>query len=441
MGLFVLLCVVPTVVVIAVGVWRSLPGRLVAEQRRLTLLVGQPVSVETVRHLRPGTAVYEGLEIRDPESHEVLVRCDQVRVQLGSVLPKGSETKYPQLRLSVGKLTVTASSIEPFRPLADRLLQQRIDGVPAYVRLVAKELVLKNRPSDFPAQQVEAWATLRPEKSTVDLSLRVEGQDTEQPVCLSLVRNREYAPPVDGFMLSTKGGALPCSLLASLMPPFPALGPGSHFQGSIVADHVPDGCQLKGQAIGWYGWRLRVEGVLQDIDLRKLSSNHVPHEISGTGTLRLKELVYRGGRIHSMIGDLQAENGAISRALVDSCVRELGFRVNHEISGYAPLPYLELAAGFQLDGRGLTLSGKCSSGPPGALLLGTYTERLEPPSPADGWIPPAKAVAAIVATPGEDPLSVSRRAAPLLQRMPYIPTAASATVAAPQPSLRNAVRH
>ena len=441
-GLFVLLCVVPTVIVIAVGVWRSLPGRNGAEERRLTLLFGQPVKIDSVRHLRPGVVLYEGLEIRDPESERVLVQCDRLRAQRGTFVPEGAKEKQSRLQLSAGQLTITAISAEKLKPMVDRLLQRRIDGVLPYAVLGAKRLVLKhNRDEEFRAEQVGAWVTLRREESKVDINLCMEGTDKRKPVSLSITRNRGYVPAVDGFVLATREVAVPCSLLATVMPPFPDLGPGSSFQGSIAADHVPEGCHLGDQAFQWHGWNLRVEGTLQSIDLQKLTAKHIPHEISGRGTLRLNKLQYKAGRIDSMAGELRAVDGRISWALIASCVKDLGFKTSHTISSYRPLPYQELAFGFQLDGSGLALSGLCTADPPGALLIDGYVARIDPPDPVHGWIPPANAVTAFVATPGEDYLSVSRRAAPLLQRMPFLPAAAAATIAAPQVMPPSVSRH
>ena len=441
-GLFVLLCVVPTVIVISVGVWRCLPGRTQAEERRLTFLFGQPVRVESVRHLHPNATTYEGLEILDPESHEVLVRCDRLGVERGSFRPKGTKKDHEQLRLEVGELTITAKSSERLRPMVDRLLRRRIEGAMPHAFLGVKRLVVKqSNDEEFQGGQVEAWATLRPEESKVDIRLRLEELGEAAPVTLSVIRNRRYKPAVDGFVLATRDAALPCSLLATVMPPFPKLGQGSNFRGTIFADHVPVGCRLDGQAFQWHGWNLRVEGTLENIDLRELAAKHVPHEVSGRGMLQLTRLVYKAGRIDSLIGKLKAVDGSVSRALVNSCVSELGFKTAHPISGYAPLPYLELGIGFQLDGSGLALSGLCSAEPSGALLIGTYTERIDPPDAAHGWIPPAKAIAAFVGSPGEDYLSVSRRAAPMLQRMPYLPLAARATIAAPQSGPSSISRH
>lgn len=426
-GLFVLLCVIPTVLVIAVGLWRSLPGRVAAEERRLTLLLGQPVQIESVRSLRPGAALYEGLEIRDPESNAILVRCDRLRVRSGSVRPKGSKQEYAQLQLEAGTLTVMAPVIEPLRPMVDRLLQRRIREAPPYAVLTARHLVLGCRQSELRADRVEARVTLRSEKSMIDLHLQLEGHGEAKPVRFWIARDREYEPVVNCLVLETQETPLPCSVLATVMPPFPDLGENSSFQGTIIANHVPEGCQLNGDVFEWHGWELRVEGALQDVELRNLAGSHVSHEISGIGSLRLKELVCRAGRVRSMIGDLRARDGRVSRELIASCVKELGFRTSIPISGPRPLPYSELAVGFHLDGQGLALFGQCSGEPAGALLLGTYIERVDPP---DGLISPARAVAAIATLPNEDPYTTWRRAYPLLQRMPEMPTA-SATIAAP----------
>ncbi len=439
-GLFVLLCVVPTVVVIAVGLWRSLPGRVVAEEQRLALLLGQPVQIESVRSLRPGKVLYEGLEIRDPESNAVLVRCDQLRAQFGSVCPEGSTREYTQLQLAAGTLTVMAPSIEPLRPMVDRLLQRRIGGAPTYTVLEARHLVLGGRESELRTERVEAWVILRSEKSEIDVELQMEEQGETKPVHFWIARDREYEPVVDGFLLEAEETPLPCSILASVMPPFPDLGENSSFRGTIIANHVPEGCQLNGGAFGWHGWELRVEGDLQDVDLRKLAGSHVSHEISGIGTLRLKELWCRAGRVHSMIGDLRARDGRVSRELVASCVNELGFKTNIPISGAQALPYSELGFGFQLEGQGLALFGQCSGEPSGALLLGNYIERVEPPDPAYGLISPARAVAAIATIPNEDPFTAWQRAFPLLQWMPEMPRA-TATIAAPAASPGGVVRH
>ncbi len=415
-GLFVLLCVVPTVLVIAIGLWRCLPGRTAAEERRLSLLLGQPVRIESVRQLRPGAAAYQGIEVLDPETGKVLLQCDQLRAQFDSVRRKGEKADVPRLRLSANRLTVLAESLEVFRPLADRLLQCRIEGPPPSALVTVDRLHLKNAQCEFPAR---ADVTLQPQESKVELGFWLEGQT--KPVYLCLVRNRKYVPPVDDFLfVSGDNGPIACSVLSTILPPFPNLGPSSRFQGLIKSTHVPQGCQLDGQEYT-AGWQLDVRGYLLDIELQKLVADHLPHEVSGTGSLQLEQLQIFAGRIAVLQGRLQASRGRISRDLVASCVQEMELDTTFPILGpTAQLVYDELAVRFHLDGGGLRLTGECKSMPEGAMLVG-YAYRLDGPR-STAPIRPTKAIAALTSTP-EIQLSTSRYAAPLLRRIPFIPPA------------------
>ncbi len=426
-GLFVLLCVVPTVVVIAIGVWRSLPGRVAAEQLRLSLLLGQPVQIETVRYLRPGEARYEGIEILDPETSEVLLSSDWLQTDPRSVQPEGVESRYRQLHISVGEVTVAATSIEALRSIVDRLLQRGIEGLPPSVTLEAEQLVLKNGQTAFSPYGFYAELTVQPQKSTAELYL-LEGPTTLAR--LQLVRNRECQPPVDGFYFAIGNDSpLPYSLVSTVLPALPKLGANSRVQGRISATHIPEGCQRDGQAIGPQGWRLNLEGHLQNFDLGNLVGDHIPHAISGIASLQLKDVEIQAGRISRMSGSLHAENGGISQELVNSCVRELGLSGPALLSGSTAFwPYDRLGFRFQLDGSGLVLSGECPSEPEGTLLVGRYRLRLVSPVPALGPVPFTKAVAAVTSTPVEQ-LTAPLQASHLMERLPIVPTESTATIA------------
>lgn len=432
-SLFVLLCVVPTVLVISIGLWRCLPGRTTAEERRLSLLLGQPVRIESVRQLHPGAAAYQGIEVLDPETGKVLLQCDQLRAEFDSVRRKGEKVDVRRLQLSANRLTVLAESLEALRPLADRLLQCRIEGPPPCALVIVKRLNLRNAQCEL----ARADVTLQPQESKVELRFQLEGQT--KPVYLSLVRNRKYAPPVDGFLfVSGDDGPIACSVLSTILPPFPNLGPSSRFQGLIKGTHVPKGCRLDGQDYT-AGWQLDVRGYLLDIELQKLVADHLPHEVSGTGSLQLEQLQIFAGRIAVLHGSLQASRGRISRDLVASCVQELELDTTFPILGpTVMLVYDELAVRFHLDGGGLRLTGECKSMPEGAMLVG-YAYRLDGPR-STAPIRPTKAIAALTSTP-EMQLSTSRHAAPLLRRVPFIPTAPAATIADPRAGSSTVARH
>ncbi len=427
-GLFVLLCVVPTVLVIAIGLWRTLPGRAAAEQRRLSLLLGQPVRLASIRALHPGATLLGGLEILDPETGKILLECDQVRAELDTVRRKGDKAGTPRLRIAANRVTIVAESLEAFRPMADRLLQRRIDGVPPLADLRVNRIVLKKVGCEFPAQ---ADITLQPHQSLVTARFSLKGQTP--PVTLCADRRRDYLPPIDGFQLvSQPGGPVPCSLLSAILPGFPDLGAAAQFQGVINVNRVPEGCRLDGKAI-IPGSQVDVQGDFLHIDLQQLVGDFLPHQVTGTGSLRIKDLKVRAGRIAWMEGRLHAQNGRIARELVASCVKELGLETTFPIMGatVASLPYDELAAGFHLDARGLSLSGECNCEPAGALMVGGYTYRLEGPPPGAPRIEAPKAVAALTST-SESQLSMSPYATVLLQRVPLIPPATSIIIAGPQ---------
>ena len=72
---FFLLCILPTVLVAGWCVAWHLPGHVSAEARRLTRQLGLDVTLEGLRHLRPGVVLYEGLELADPETGRSVLRC------------------------------------------------------------------------------------------------------------------------------------------------------------------------------------------------------------------------------------------------------------------------------------------------------------------------------------------------------------------------------
>ena len=72
---FLGLCVVPTAIVLAWCAGRHLPGHVETEARKLSRAMGLSVSLESLDHLRPGTVLYGGLELTDPETGQTVLRC------------------------------------------------------------------------------------------------------------------------------------------------------------------------------------------------------------------------------------------------------------------------------------------------------------------------------------------------------------------------------
>ncbi len=104
---------------------------------RLSLLLGQPVKLLSLRHLSPSAVLYEGLEIHDPETAAVLVRRDRLRVaRQSSSLDKSGKLVDRGLRLTAGQLAIGAESMRSLWPLMERLLQRRMGEGPPQIDLV-----------------------------------------------------------------------------------------------------------------------------------------------------------------------------------------------------------------------------------------------------------------------------------------------------------------
>lgn len=420
LALFVLLCAGPMVTFSALGVWRRLPGRIESEQRRLSLLLGQPVKLQSLRHLSPSAVLYEGLEIHDPETAAVLVRCDRLRVaRQSSSLDESGKLVGPRLRLTAGQLAIGAESMRSLWPLMERLLQRRMGEGPPQIDLVAESVAISGAEAVFPLKQVRSRVTLRSEASQIELGLRVEGYETPKPVYLRIVRNRQLSPPVDGFDVFTGEGPLPCALFAAVFPVFGGLGKGARFQGYLVANRAAD------------GWEGEVLGQLQNVDLKELVGRRFPHEMSGAGLMELERVRFRAGRVVSAQGAFHASNGRIGRSLINALRSQLQLQGDFAGSGSGSLvPYEELGLRFYFDAGGVCIWGDCSSPPDGTMIVYGYGQRLlQPAEPERAQRLPA-AIAALAAT-GEEELFLSARTAWLMERLPLgAPIAAAAAAPA-----------
>ena len=70
LAVFFTLGVMPTLAVSAWGVWWRSPRYLAGEAEQLGWRLGMTVSLSGVRHPEPGVAVYEGLQVREPEGNQ-----------------------------------------------------------------------------------------------------------------------------------------------------------------------------------------------------------------------------------------------------------------------------------------------------------------------------------------------------------------------------------
>jgi len=401
--LFVFLCLVPTGLVLALGVARHLPRHVRNAQQRLSFQLGRTVTLGRVRHPRPGVIVYEQLRCLDPAGGQPLLACGQVRVERtrsGVALPRGRGV----LKLTANHVEVDARRGERLWPLLVRLLERRPGGEPFDLEWSAGEVAISGPSTCFALGGVRGSVKTRPQGAQAEVVFRPAAEDTAKPVRLRLVQNRQVDPAVLGFDLETGEGSVPSDFLGLALPPMQGLGSACRFGGSLWANHAA------------HGWEGELVGRFADVDLDRLVTDRFPHRLSGTAQVTLEKVRFRSGRIEHAAGMLSAGRGVASRSLVESAMHRLAVWSANPLSGPGRLvAFDQLAVAFHLDAGGLWLEGRCPAAPPGTILLGAYGQRFA--QPPDGPKPLADLVGMLVGDE-QSQVPAAPQTAWLLSRLP-----------------------
>ena len=365
---FFLLCILPTVLVAGWCVAWHLPGHVSAEARRLTRQLGLDVTLEGLRHLRPGVVLYEGLELADPETGRSVLRCRLLEARRTKTADQQGQ---PQT-----SLVLIASQPEIDSAGLDRLgrMLQRQTGRPEVdVRLAAAEATLLADENSQTLTDLQGGVESLPDGTQAQVSFRLAGIEMLEPIRIRIARNRQTMPPTTAFELDTGGGAVPCSVLAAGLPILEPLGSRSRFRGYIWANQTSDD-RTSGR------WNGEVTGQLLDVDLGNLVTDRFPHKLSGTGQVTIQSARFRRGRLEDASGTLAAGPGVISRSLMDAAVGRLYLIQGDEPQASGELvPYEQLALAFAIDSQGLRLQGRCSAGGTDAILVDRRSRLLGAP--------------------------------------------------------------
>lgn len=359
MAAFFALCVLPTVAVLLWAVSRHWPGRVAAEARRLSRELGLEVSLEGVQHLRPDTVLYEGVEISDPETGKPLLRCRVLEAQWTELADTEGRRK-PSLLLIASQGEIQAAGL----PRLWRLVRQPLEreGGPAQldVRLRASDLTLHAAGRAETLSDVQGSIELLSGGAQAQVDFRLAGTSASKPARIRIVRNRQLAPPANGFELDTGGGALPCGLLAMGVPELEPLGPDARFRGHVWFNEAAGG-----PAGAWEG---EVTGQLTQVDLSRLVSDRFPHKLSGTAEVAIQKARFHRGRLEEAQCSLIAGPGVVSRSLVEAAAAKLSLSKGDLAATDLLLPYQHLSFAAEIDAGGLKIQGSCPGGEPGTIL-------------------------------------------------------------------------
>jgi hypothetical protein len=364
----VLFGAIPLLVVAGWCLDRHLPGSVQSEADALGRQLGLLVKLEDVKHLRPGSVLYEGLELSDPETGRTIFRSRCLEVVRQTA---GQDRQRPALCVIASQPQVEADNID----LAWRWLQRSLQRPPGQsetdIQFSAAEVTLRAGDRSQTLTDVAALLETLPKGTQAQVDFRLAGDKTPDPASIRVVRNREGDCPdfrvnengtvpfgaTTRFELATGDSELPCSVLAMGLAELRTLGERCRFHGQICAYETPD------------GWNAEVAGQLVDLSLDRLFSDRFRHRLTGIGKASIESARFHRGRLEDFCGVLVAERGTVSRSLLAAAVDRLGVVPGAEpIPVGERIPYHELAMSITLDAEGLRLRGLCSNVEPGTIL-------------------------------------------------------------------------
>lgn len=349
--LFVVLCALPTAVVLSWCVVRLWPGTLAAERAWLRSITGMQVSLARVTHPRPGATLLHDLELHDPETLECVVRCRYLEAVSGDK-----------------KVIAKASHVELFGAQAEqvwRLIERHLRGnSPApetQLYLSAAELTW-HVPRGASQTFVDLTARVGPTTRgghEADFRFRLAGAEDAELSSIVVERFMRQEQLCTHVELRTGGNRWPFQVLAPLFDAPGWFGAQARFDGALSLEEQNG--QWSGRIIG---------GRLERVDLDSLVRQRFPHGLSGLADITIRDAVVSHGRLVKIDGTFDCRGGAIARSLVESGRQHMKFQGAAVMPASATnLPFEQLAFTFVLDSRGLQMLGGCE-GPPGALLMG-----------------------------------------------------------------------
>jgi len=372
---FVVCCLLPTALVVLLGIWRRMPGHVESEARKLGALLGMQAELQRVVHPWPGTIRYEGLVLADPETGRMLASIDSVSAHWTRHVDQAGRRRA-LLRLTAGQVEIERSAIHRIRGLVERALRRELGAGEVDVELNAAVVRCRMPEAVVALSNVEGRLEELPGGAQAQLAFRLRGrggQQSAEPVRLRVVRNRQVQPPASGFELDTGGTAVPCVLLAEGWEPCEALGSRARFSGYLWANQT--------SGAGQDGWEGELTGEVLDVDLGRLAERCLPGQLAAFGQATIHSARFRHGRLQQASATLTCGPGSISRSLLDAGSRRLGFQSLGQAPAEGPtVPFEQLAFAVAIDQRGVWFQGRCAAGTPGTIITDAKNWLLgEPP--------------------------------------------------------------
>jgi hypothetical protein len=321
---FVLLGILPCAGLCGWAAMRHSDGHREAIERRCEQVIGLPLAIGTVEHVRPNAMRLRDCRLSSSGGAVVL-----------SVPVIDVESSSGELRLTLGRLDCTPELARTLAGLARDWLRQPV-RFPVDCVIDVHDFSWRPRPhadvgpvanslhvecvaaNGSRAVRVRRSADRSSPADEVRLVAGVVGSpggqddDTQPQVAPRAVEHTAAGMEVHGSIVEP----LPVDVLeaaAGLEAGTLPLGAGAVVSGSVAA--VLDGGVSSGSA------RVRVE----QVDLAA-ASRHLPHRLAGEALLDIDGLEWSRGRITACGCQLSVSRGRVGQPLLDACVSMLGCR-------------------------------------------------------------------------------------------------------------------
>lgn len=362
-GLFLALCVLPTLGVAGWTYYQRLPGHRQSCQQVLARLLGLSVKLGAVEHTRPGGLRLQSIEIREPDTNRLVARAAHVN----------AARHGDDWWLTLADPEISLEGCRLLGEFVERRSRLPVEIVAGKVYLSAVEGSLRDGQRQWPIRQVSGVFVASGQQVQARLLFRWRSGTAGRPVTLSLVRGRGRLPPAARFELDSGDTAFPLAALRPWLACADWLGSDSTLVGSAGVDYDR----------GAREWAVR--GRLQNVALRELVTAHFAHPIEATAEIQL-EAQGTGQRVRRAQGTLEvADGGTIGSSLVAALGEQLMMTVPRlPAADVEELPFEELAVAFDLASDGsLELSGRSRYAERAVLVDRNGVLLSEPPTLQD----------------------------------------------------------
>ena len=333
-ALFVAVCILPTMVVLAWALVGETPrDRVVQLKYWRTILerkLGVAVEIESVERF-DSTIVLSGVRLSDKETNLPLASAEQVTI-------------YPGEKLT----QIVASHSQFFTKQLD-LIHRAV--VSLQRTRLEKPVVLDAARCTLTGQDARTLTDIRAqiqqtnERAHWDVAFRVAGSAMPSKCQFTLLRDRSADRPLVSWKLNTGTTRLPLSVAWSVCPVLRFLGESCEFRGSLVS---------KGDSSD--GKQIQLSGTLSNIELDEIFRSFY-HRLTGKGVLFLSFAEIRNSVLVSASGRLQSNGGTISSRLMESARDAFHLTFDPKFSEKLSYRYGKLAFAFRIQGGKLAVRG------------------------------------------------------------------------------------